>query len=140
MTPLESEDFVRRMLQDRGDVLERVNPMLAWDVFKRFAVAPVECEQDFLMVQLGDSGVVGDSYLVFTREFRLREQGTAWSEQLNVEFSHPGPNRLGFSAFHRSSTDYPSVDAFFASVEQMPEFTAAAAVGDWSLQIYHTGC
>jgi hypothetical protein len=42
MTVDEAEDRLRQLLRDAGLDFERPSPLLAWEVFKRFATEPVE--------------------------------------------------------------------------------------------------
>ncbi len=111
------------------------SPQEMWRVFKSFAAEPVECEDDFVMIQVGDSDVMGESYLDFCREFSV---GGGETEQVHAEFKVVLPKRLGCKQTDCSSCDFADLETFFAEVEKMPGFQAGLAYPDWVFSIYHT--
>ena len=135
---MNTQDTAKRLhalLADAGITERQPTPREMWEVFKAFAAEPVDCEDDFAMVQVGDSEAMGDSYLDFCREFSLGDGGT---EQLHAEFKVVVPRKLGCEQTDCSSCDFPDLESFFAEVEKMREFQAGLAYSGWSFRIYHT--
>ena len=140
MTPSATEARMRSLLDAAGLTGPRLTPLPVWEVFKRFASEPVECEDDYLLFQAGDSKIMRDTYLDFCREFRLRDGGdVVWYEQLHAEFTARRPHRLGFAAMERWSSDFASLACFLSVVERSPEFQAGLSFPAWSFRLYHTG-
>ena len=140
MKPIETVQRVHDHLATCGVTNGNPTPKQVWEAFKLFARDPVECQDDFMLVQVGDSAVMGDSYLDFCREFRLIDaDGDAWSEQVHAEFKTVLPTKLGHKQTDCASYDYESLDDFFRAVEEMPEFQAGLAFDGWDFSVYHTG-
>ncbi len=144
MTPEDTESLLRQFLRDAGVDESHPDLVAAWKVFQRFAVVPVECTRDYLFFQVGDGhpehGL--DGYFDFTREFEMRGPSgdePVWFEQVHIEFKVPPPLRLGVATITRYSTDFPNLTAFFAAVEQLPEFQAGLRFKGFVLTVYHTG-
>jgi len=139
---MKTQETVQRLqavLSQRGVTGRQPKPEEVWSAFKVFAAEPVDCEYGFVMVQVGDSAVMGDSYLDFCREFSLRDaDGNGWTEQVHAEFKTVLPAKLGHKQTDCSSYNFPDLASFFAAVEEMPEFQAGLSFPDWSFNIYHT--
>ncbi len=103
--PKDSESLLRKMLRQAGVDQACPDPAAAWEVFKRYAVVPVNCDRDYLFFQVGDGhpeyGL--DRYFDDTREFEMRGirgDEPVWFEQVHIEFKVPprsgwasGPSR-----------------------------------------------
>jgi hypothetical protein len=140
MKTAEAADRIRQLLADAGITEQPPTPTEMWSVFKRFAREPVDCTDEYLLFQVGDSDVSGDSYLDFCRGYRLADQdGHGWWEQTHAEFGVRLPHKLGYEQTDLFSSDLPSLDAFFAQVESMAEFQAGCQFRGWQFDIYHTG-
>jgi len=112
-------------------------PSEVWQAFKIAVGEPVDCRDDFAVVQFGDSEVMANSYLDFCREFSLaNEEGDKWSEQLHAEFSVSLPLKLGYPQSECSSYDHPSLGEFFAAVEKLPGFQEALELQGWSFEVF----
>ncbi len=135
LKPHETPQRLQALLAGAGIAENSPTPEEMWKIFKVFAAEPVDCEGDFSMVQIGDSKVMGDSYLDFCREFSVGDGGT---EQVHAEFKTQLPANPGCPQTDWSSCDFPSFEAFVTEVEKMPEFQAGLAFADWSFTIYHT--
>mgnify|MGYP000090622589 CR=1 FL=1 len=113
------------------------SPLDVWESFKIFSLEEIESEDDFVMVQVGDSDVMEDSYLDFCRELTYRdEDGDSCSKQIHAEFKCKLPDKLGYEAEDCVSDDYPNLNDFFNAVEAMPEFKAALEFPGWSFELY----
>ena len=131
---------MRSLLDAVGLTGPRPDPLRVWEVFKRFAAEPVECEADDLLFQAGDSEDMHDTDFDFCREFELRSgKDAVWYEQLHVEFSAHRPKRLGFTGMYRWSFEYEILADFFNAVERSAEFRAGLSFPYWSFRVYHTG-
>ena len=139
MKPADASDRIRLLLADVGVTDRQPTPAEMWDVFKRFAQESVECEDEYLLFQVGDSDVMGDSYLDFCRGFQIADQtGNTWWEQTHAEFRVHLPHKLGCEQTDLLSSDFSSLDAFFTHVEAMAEFQTACQFRGWQFDIYHT--
>ena len=136
MTPTETVKRFRKLLLPNS---QEPTPRQVWEAYKKFAHESVDCADDFLLVQVGDSNVLGDSYLDFCREFRLVDGNAAWSEQFHAEFKTELPAKLGCKPTDCGSYQFDDLDKFFAAVEAMPEFQAGLVFEGWKFSIYHTG-
>ena len=135
----ETVNRLQTLLSEMGANEHKPTPEEVWKAFKLFAIEPVDCEDDFVIVQVGDSEVMGDSYLDFCREFRLSDsEGDSWSEQMHAEFKATLPGKLGCKQTDCASYDYPNIDEFFAAVEKMPEFKMSLLFSEWSFEVYLT--
>jgi len=140
MKTAEAPERIRLLIADAGITGRQPTPTEMWSVFKRFAREPADCTDEYLLFQVGDSDVMGDSYLDFCRGYRLTDQtGNTWWEQTHAEFRVRLPHKLGCEQTDLSSSDFSSLDAFFAHVEAMIEFKAGCQFQEWQFDIYHTG-
>ena len=112
-------------------------PLDVWEVFKVFSLTEVVSKDDFLMVQVGDSDVMEDSYLDFCRELSFSDdEGDSWRKQLHAEFKCQLPAKLGFDAVDCLSDEFSNLNDFFNAVEFMPEFQAALTFQGWAFELY----
>lgn len=144
MSPESAEQILRQMLQEAGVDESHSDPSIAWDVYKRFAVIPVDCARDYLFFQVGDvdPDYEFDGYFGFVREFEMRGvkgDEPVWFEQIHIEFQVPKPLQLGVRTVTCFSFDFPDAEAFFASVEKLPEFKVGLEFNKFVLSVYHTG-
>jgi len=144
VTPKDTEPLLRQMLHDARVDEVCPEPTIAWEVFKKFVAVPVECARDYLFFQAGDGypeyGL--DGYFGFVREFEMRGVSgdePVWFEQVHIEFKVPHVLRLSVRTVTLFSVDFPDYGAFFAAVEQLPEFRVGLAFQGFVLSVYHTG-
>jgi len=139
MKTTETPERIRLLLADAGITGRQPTPTEMWSVFKRFARESVDCADEYLLFQVGDSDVMGDSYLDFCRGYQITDQnGNSWWEQTHAEFGVRLPHKLGFDQTDLFSSDFSSLDAFFTHVEAMAEFQTGCQFRKWKLKIYHT--
>jgi hypothetical protein len=137
-----AEKGLKRMLKDAGVDPARPPLLETWNVFKTFAVLPVEgvgpdSDDDLLLFQWGcyDWGGKGERFNVdFLRQFTVYSRGGGYDhmEQLHCTFFFeptPGLRALG------SDNEWSgrSLDAWFAQIEELPAFTMPTQSGTPSL-------
>ena len=138
MTTSETPNRIRTLISVEGASNQQPKPIEVWAAFKRFAVEPVDCNDEYLLFQAGDSEVMGDSYLDFCRGFHFdNPDGDGRWEQVHAEFHTRLPSRLGYPQTDVSSTDFVTLAEFFTHVEAMQEFIAGCQFDKWSFEIYH---
>ncbi|HEX8236515.1 MAG TPA: hypothetical protein VF600_11200 [Abditibacteriaceae bacterium] len=100
MNILESETVEAHftaMLHEAGVDMKHPRVHQVWDVFKQFAQLPVECAAEHCVQSfLFESGCYGFAdgafTLHFSRNFHIGDQGAAWTEMLDCDFTFD-PNR-----------------------------------------------
>ena len=139
MKPADTTNRIRLLLADAGITGRQPTPTEMWDVFKRFARESVDCADEYLLFQVGDSDVMEDSYLDFCSGFQIADQaGNTWWEQTHAEFRVHLPHKLGCEQTDLFSSDFSSSEEFFEHVEAMAEFQTACQFREWRFEIYHT--
>jgi len=130
-----AEKELKKMLRDAGLDASRPDVLGTWEVFKRFASLPVEGhgpapEDDLFLFQWGthDWGDErGEHFEVdFLRQFTLYSRRGDYDhmEQLHCTFSlNPTPGLRTVGGGEEWSG--PSLDHWFAKVEEHPSFKAA---------------
>lgn len=140
MKPHETPNRLKVLLNKEGIIDRAPSAREMWEVFKLFALEDVNCVDQYLLFQAGDSEMTKDCYLDFCRGFCLSgEEDVTWWEQVHAEFKVVFPDRLGFPQTDLFSTSCASVSDFFEQVETMPIFQAALDLDGWKFSIYHTG-
>ena len=132
MRASEAEDKLGAMLEEAGLDPAHLDTWEAWKVFKLFARVPVEADGEGLAVQAtGETTPDGLErvYLSFVRQFTAIEG----EESAPIRFA--GLELIFDWAEHQLdqdldiwSYDFPTIQAFVASVEESPAFQRAAAL------------
>ncbi len=127
------------MLEQAGFNMSQPAPLLGWSVFKQFVREPV---------QVADDGVLFETIalketfsLSFTRQFSHERDDGEYShmEQLHFDFACPLTDALRGHETNLWAYDFPTLDAYFAAVEQLPEFQVAVAVPQpWRCEVYQS--
>jgi hypothetical protein len=137
MRSTDTPEFILSLFADAGIANRSPTPAEAIEIFKRFSKEPVECDDDYLLIQVGDSDVMGDSYFDLCRGFYIADSmgGGSW-EQTHMEFSTSLPRKLGYEQTDICSSDFSSAEEFFSHAEAMPEYQAAQQFQPWKFEIY----
>lgn len=120
------------MLREVGFDMNRPDPLLGWSVFKQFVREPVQVYDDGVLFEV--IAVEQDQQEVFsmsfTRQFSHVGADGEYShmEQLHLGFPSPLTETLRGLETNLWAYDFPTLDAYFAAVEQLPEFQAAIAI------------
>jgi hypothetical protein len=137
MRTTETTAFLRSLLAEAGIIDRSPTPAEAVAIFKRFSEEPVECDDEYLLIQIGDSEVMGDSYFDLCRGFYIAsEEGSGGWLQTHLEFSTRLPSRLGCEQTDICSSDFSTNDEFFRNAEAMPEYQLAKEFQSWKFNIY----
>ena len=136
----EAADHLRQMLADAGFDPARPDPVLAWQVFQRFVVVPVEsgggreCEEVWFEAGDGDPAKGWPGYFDFCRMFnQYTESDACWHEMVTAHFECPPEVQLGLrGSIHADLNDLP---AFFRAVEGAASFRAGLAYSGWSFEV-----
>jgi hypothetical protein len=136
----EAEAHLRQMLLDAGFDATRPDPALAWEVFKRFVVVPVnsgggrECEEVWFEAGDGDPANDSPGYFDYVRMFnQYTENDAVWHEMITATFHCPTEVQLGLrGTIHADLDDLP---AWFQAVEASDSFRAGLGYADWSFEV-----
>ena len=131
MEPIETLDNFRQFLSNDPTPLE------VWKVFKKLGKEKVECEEDYLLFQIGNNDITKTSCMDFCRSFLIWDEEGSWWEQVHAEFTINSPEILNMRSTDLSSEDFFSLEDFFKRVEKMEEFQRGINVKDWSFDLYH---
>jgi hypothetical protein len=142
----EATDRLRQLLLDAGLDIARPDPALTWQVFKRFAIEPVEsaggreCEEVWFEAGDGDPANGFPGYFDFVRQFlQDTEAGAEFHEQITAHFTCPPGVRLGLRG-SIAAEDLADLPAFFRAVEASASFRAGLAFSGWSLEVRVDAC
>ncbi len=138
----DAADQLRQQLLDAGFDPARPEPVLAWEVFKRFATEPVEAETTELWFEAGDGDPAKDApaYFDFVRMFvHYPEDGAEWGEQITAHFTGSPGVRLGLGGSVHAA-DVTDLSSWFRAVEALPSFKAGLAFAGWSFEVRIDGC
>ncbi len=146
MTVSDAADKLRQLLLDAGFDFAHPNPLLAWEVFKRFVTEPVEsaggreCEE--IWFEAGDGNLVNGfpGYFDFVRQFlQVTERGAEYHEQITVHFACEPSVQLGLQGTIHAE-DLTNLPAFFRAVEGSESFRAGQAFSRWSCEVRVDAC
>jgi hypothetical protein len=115
---------MRQMMQSSGMTPQNATPSKTWEVFKRFAKRPVDCEQDGLLFECGTSEFQGKPVFIFdfVRQFEIEKRGEPELHQVHVDFRFElAPEFEGLKT-NKWSSDFKDADEFFQFVEGLREF------------------
>jgi len=136
---------LRRLLEEAQLNPERLDPWLAWKVFKASLHHEVEDVYDAASFQGGMLREDEDppaSYGYFVRQFSDWEPGEQWDEDTDepisrvvVEFRYPADARLG-SAVEIWTHDYKTLEEFASVVEAQPQFQAMVSLTPLDTSVY----
>jgi hypothetical protein len=141
MTVSDAADRFRQLLLDAGFDFTHPNPLLAWEVFKRFATEPIEsaggrdCEE--LWFEAGDGNLMNSfpGYFDFVRQFlQETEQGAEYHEQITAHFTCEPSVQLGLRGTIHAE-DLANLQTFFRAVERSESFRAGKAFSGWSCEV-----
>lgn len=128
------------MLDAAGFNENRPDPNLAWRVFREFAAVPVIAADDALLFQCGTYDFTGREQFHWnlTRQFSLEEEGEyAGMEQLQLTVLYEPAAELRPLEASVWSSDFESLEEFFAEVEALPEFSASLAHTLTGIELFH---
>jgi hypothetical protein len=139
----EAADRLRQLLADAGFDPDRPDAVVAWAVFKRFAVEPVDVATTELWFEAGDGDPATDSpaYFDFVRMFMHDpDDGAEWGEQITAHFTAPPNVRLGLRGRSVQAADVAELAPWFAAVEASPAFQTGVGFAGWSFEVRIDGC
>src|SRR5688500_8667660 len=135
------------MLIDAGLRFDRPDPALAWEVFKRFVLVPVEsaggpaCEEVWFEACEGRPEEGWPGYFDFVRQFlQDTEGGAEFHEQITAHFSCAPSAWVGISAGGSVGVDLAGLPESFAAVESSPAFKAGLGFAGWSFEVRVDAC
>ena len=138
MTVEEAEVHLRTMLLDAGFDFTRPDVALAWEVFKQFAVVPVESGSDregeviWFEAYGGDSERGRRGYFEFVRLFsQFTEADAIRHGMITLHFECEPEAYLGL--WDIIPADMADLPAFYRAVESSQQFRAGLAFSGWSL-------
>ena len=120
------------MMHQAGVDVQRPDVRQVWEVFKQFAPLKVECSaercvESFLLECGSYSFSGGAACLHFSRNFHIGDQGAAWTEMVDCDFTFAPHSELENTNIYiehfASDYEHPShaLAAFIAEVEAQTE-------------------
>jgi hypothetical protein len=147
MTVAEAAALLQQMLLDAGFRFDRPDATLAWDVFKRFVVLPVEsaggreCEEVWFEACDGRQEQGWPGYFDFVRQFlQNTERGAEFHEQITAHFTCQPAVRVGIPQGGSCGVDLTRLPEAFAVVESSELFKAGLGFADWSFEVRVDAC
>ena len=107
MEPIEILDEFKHFLS------KNPTPLEVWEVFKKLGKEKVECEENYLLFQIGNDDFMKTSYMDFCRSFLILEEEGSWWEQVHAKFTIKSPEILNMRSTDLSSEDFFSFEDFF---------------------------
>lgn len=142
MTTDEAKDHLQQMLLDAGFDLDHPGPVLAWQVFKQFAVLPIEsgggreCEGIWFEAGNGNPDRDWPGYFDFVRMFLQGDDDEpGWYEQLTAHFTCNPAVKLVSGEGIVLHADLVELNAWFREVESSEAFKVGLPLTDWSFEV-----
>src|SRR5262245_5159980 len=130
------------MLLDAGFRFDRPDPALAWVVFKRFVLVPVqsaggrECEEVWFEACDGRSADGWPGYFDFVRQFlQDTDGGPEFHEQITAHFTCAATARVGIPKGFSVGVELGELPDAFTAVESSPAFQAGLGFREWSFEV-----
>lgn len=147
MTVDDAAARLQQMLLDAGFQLNRPDPALGWEVFKRFVAVPVEsaggreCEEVWFEACDGRPAAGSPGYFDFVRQFlQDTEGGAEFHEQITAHFSCPPETQLGIPKGKCVEVDLAQLPRAFSAVESSPAFRVGVLFAGWSFEVRVDAC
>ena len=147
MTVEEAAAHLRQMLLDAGFRSDHPDPRLAWEVFKRFVVVPVEsaggreCEEVWFEACDGRPERGWPGYFDFVRQFlQDTERGAEYHEQITARFACEPTAQIGSPEGSSRGVDLAQLPEAFATVESSEAFKAGLGFADWTFEVRVDAC
>ena len=132
---------LRDLLKKQGAPGSSISGNAAWAAFKEYAREVFDREGVGLLVQSGVSDFTGSPLFYFDPvcQFEIRDAEGEYDhlEQLHCELTCPPTDALEDAQANLWSFDYPTADAFFSAVEDVPAFQLAIGQTGYSISVYH---
>jgi hypothetical protein len=147
VTVEEAAGHLRQMLLDTGFRFDRPDPALAWEVFKRFVLVPVEsaggraCEEVWFEACGGRPAEDWSGYFDFVRQFlQDTEGGAEFHEQITVHFTCEATAQVAIPAGSSVGVDLAELPEAWSAVESSPAFQAGLKFAGWLFEVRVDAC
>ena len=138
----EAEDRLKQLLAESGFGTDSPHLQPGWEAFKRFIREPIRRCTEVVTVETGVDTRTGveASYVRLSRLCEVNDEEKYYDhmEILGFLFLASPFDTLCEHPFSLSDIRFPSVEAFFTAVEQLPVFQAALAHAPWQCRVHHT--
>lgn len=113
------------------------SPINIWKSFVEFLKIDIESNDEYIVVQIGDSDVMKASYFDFCRELRFVDSdGNDRVRQIHAQYSCQLPDKIGCDPVECSLEDFSDINEYVDVIESLPEFHLAANFKGWEFDIY----
>ncbi len=135
------EERLLTLLQTHGAADKDVAPAAAWAAFKAYGREVAARPGVGLLFQVGTYSFTGEPLFYFDPVAQFEVVGHDGEhegfEQVHCELSRPSSPELDGLEANLWSYDFPSVDAFYKAVEDMPALQAAIRQPTYRLSVIH---
>ena len=134
----ETKQRLQQMVEAGGLCQQEASLTLGWSIFKQFAVQTVRCADDTLSVYIGPDPRGGEQLVArFERRFEINDEEKYYdhSEAVSLQFTAPPGESLRGQSFSLSTAAFRKFESYFAAVEGMAVFQAAAALQGWTCSV-----
>ncbi len=130
-TPAHSSDLLTSLLAEEGCPPDAPRARTVWVAFQRFLEVPIACDDSDFLCQWGTYTLSPDTFeFDLTRQFGFADGlEVTGLQQLHCTLTFPAIVGQHLEADALWGSDFPTSEAFFAYLIELPVFAAVMAAG-----------